>query len=49
MSRLGSSSIPFLVVFPPGKGFNTPFCLRDIYRADDVISAVQEAGKIRKR
>ncbi|HPS56828.1 MAG TPA: protein-disulfide reductase DsbD family protein [Spirochaetota bacterium] len=41
MSRLGSNSIPFLVVFPPGEGFIKPVCLRDIYSADDVESAVE--------
>lgn len=43
MSRLGSNSIPFLAVFPPGEGFVKPVCLRDIYSADDVESAVDMA------
>lgn len=43
MSRLGSNSIPFLAVFPPGEGFTKPVCLRDIYSADDVETAVEMA------
>jgi len=45
MSRLGSRSIPLLAVFPPGEGFSSPFCLRDIYSADDVAEAVGNAVK----
>ncbi|NLV68293.1 MAG: thioredoxin fold domain-containing protein [Spirochaetes bacterium] len=48
MSRLGSNSIPFLAVFPAGKGFVKPFCLRDIYSAGDVVTAV-EAAKLNNR
>jgi len=40
MNRLGSSSIPFLAVFPPGTGFSSPICLRDIYSSRDVIDAL---------
>ncbi len=43
MKKLGSHSIPLLVIFPPGKGFVSPLCLRDIYSAKDVIDAVKEA------
>lgn len=45
MSRLGSGSIPFLAVFPPGEGFLKPVCLRDIYSAADVETAVEMAKK----
>lgn len=45
MSRLGSRSIPFLVVFPPGQGFTSPLCLRDIYSSDDVVMSLKKAGK----
>jgi thiol:disulfide interchange protein DsbD len=38
LERMGSRSIPFLALFPPGERFWHPFFLRDIYRADDVIS-----------
>lgn len=38
LERMGSRSIPFLALFPPGERFWHPFFLRDIYRAADVIS-----------
>jgi thiol:disulfide interchange protein DsbD len=40
MNMLGSSSIPLLAVFPPGEGFSSPICLRDIYSSRDVIDAL---------
>lgn len=43
MHVLGSRSIPFLAVFPPGEKFVNPICLRDIYSPEDVISAVESA------
>ncbi|PKL17530.1 MAG: hypothetical protein CVV49_10775 [Spirochaetae bacterium HGW-Spirochaetae-5] len=49
MARLGSRSIPLLVVFPPGSGFNSPLCLRDIYSSEDVVSAVERAVKFLKK
>jgi thiol:disulfide interchange protein DsbD len=45
MHALGSRSIPFLAVFPPGQRFVNPLCLRDIYSSEDVISAVESAKK----
>lgn len=45
MKKLGSRSIPFLAVFPPGEHFTRPFCLRDLYTEGSVIFAVKEAGK----
>jgi thiol:disulfide interchange protein len=39
LERMGSRSIPFLAIFQPGERFWHPFFLRDIYRADDVVSA----------
>ena len=45
MNRLGSKSIPLLAVLPPGKGFTSPFCLRDIYSAEDVVDSVNKAEK----
>lgn len=45
MNRLGSKSIPLLAVLPPGEGFTTPLCLRDIYSAEDVTDAVNKAEK----
>jgi thiol:disulfide interchange protein DsbD len=45
MKRLGSSSIPFLAVFPPGDGFTSPVCLRDIYSAGDVVMSLEKAAK----
>jgi thiol:disulfide interchange protein DsbD len=49
MARLGSKSIPLLAVFPPGSGFTSPLCLRDIYSSDDVVSAVEKAAEFIKR
>lgn len=43
MTKLGSGSIPFLAVFPAGKGFTNPVCLRDLYTADDVLRALKLA------
>jgi thiol:disulfide interchange protein DsbD len=42
LERMGSRSIPFLAVFPPGERFWQPFFLRDIYRADDILSALSQ-------
>ncbi|MDY6934257.1 MAG: cytochrome c biogenesis protein CcdA [Spirochaetota bacterium] len=41
--RLGSSSLPFLAVFPVGESFTKPICLRDIYSDDDVVQAISMA------
>ena len=38
LERMGSRSIPFLAIFPRGERFWHPFFLRDIYRADDLVS-----------
>lgn len=43
LTALGSRSIPFLAVFPPGKSFFKPVCLRDIYSEDDVLKAIEIA------
>lgn len=45
LSKLGSRSIPFLVVFPAGKNFVKPICLRDIYSEDDVLKAIEIANE----
>jgi len=37
LQDMGSRSIPFLALFPPGEHFWEPFFLRDLYRAEDVI------------
>ena len=37
LEKMGSRSIPFLALFPPGEHFWQPFFLRDIYRARDVL------------
>ncbi len=44
LEALGSRSIPFLAFFPPGKMFNEPICLRDIYSEGDVLQAIREAS-----
>ena len=43
LENLGSRSIPFLALFPPGDQFWQPFFLRDIYRANDVLRVFSEA------
>ncbi len=43
LERLGSRSIPFLAVFPPGAGFNEPYCLRDIYTEKQVLEALKKS------
>ncbi len=47
MENLGSRSIPFLAIFPPGDTFRSPFCLRDIYSEDDVLRALEASAKER--
>ena len=44
LEKLGSRSIPFLALFPPGENFWQPFFLRDIYRAKDVLTVFREAA-----
>jgi thiol:disulfide interchange protein DsbD len=44
LRALGSRSIPFLAVFPPGGRFSEPLCLRDIYGANDVLEAIRRAS-----
>jgi len=43
LRALGSRSIPFLAVFPPGERFTEPLCLRDIYGETDVLEAIRRA------
>jgi thiol:disulfide interchange protein len=43
LTKLGSRSIPFLAVFPAGKSFFKPICLRDIYSEKDVLKAIEMA------
>jgi thiol:disulfide interchange protein len=45
LEKMGSRSIPFLALFPPGKNFWQPFFLRDIYRARDVLRAFEMAAE----
>ncbi len=48
LKELGSRSIPFLAVFPPGDEFARPVCLRDMYSASDVVEALKSAeGRIK--
>ena len=44
LQQMGSRSIPFLALFPPGEHFWQPFFLRDIYRAGDVLRVFKIAG-----
>ncbi len=48
MHAMGSSSIPFFTIIPPGKGFKTPACLRDIYSVRNVTEAINYATKFIK-
>jgi thiol:disulfide interchange protein DsbD len=43
LEKLGSRSIPFLALFPPGEDFWQPYFLRDIYRAQDVLKVFSMA------
>jgi thiol:disulfide interchange protein len=43
LTKLGSRSIPFLAVFPAGKNFFEPICLRDLYSEKDVLKAIDLA------
>jgi thiol:disulfide interchange protein len=44
LEKMGSRSIPFLALFPPGERFWQPFFLRDIYRARDVLRVFEIAA-----
>jgi len=37
LQKMGSRSIPFLALFPPGEHFWQPYFLRDLYRVKDVL------------
>jgi thiol:disulfide interchange protein DsbD len=41
LNILGSRSIPFLAILPPGESFYKPICLRDIYSEEDVLEAIK--------
>jgi thiol:disulfide interchange protein len=45
LENMGSRSIPFLALFPPGDNFWQPFFLRDIYRARDVLRVFEIAAE----
>jgi len=45
LENMGSRSIPFLALFPPGEHFWQPFFLRDIYRARDVLQVFEIAAE----
>ncbi len=45
LENMGSRSIPFLALFPPGENFWQPFFLRDIYRARDVLRVFELAAE----
>ena len=44
LEKLGSRSIPFLALFPPGEDFWNPFFLRDLYRASDVLRVFSQGS-----
>jgi thiol:disulfide interchange protein DsbD len=41
LNQLGSASIPFLAIFPSGKNFYHPVCLRDIYSRNEIRKAIE--------
>jgi thiol:disulfide interchange protein len=43
LQKLGSRSIPFLALFPPGEHFWQPYFLRDLYRSRDVLEVFEIA------
>lgn len=43
LQKMGSRSIPFLALFPPGEHFWQPYFLRDIYRKRDVLQVFEIA------
>jgi thiol:disulfide interchange protein len=45
LDKMGSRSIPFLALFPPGEHFWQPFFLRDIYRPRDVLRVFEMAAE----
>jgi thiol:disulfide interchange protein DsbD len=50
LEEMGSRSIPFLALFPPGEDFWEPFFLRDLYSAEDVLKVFSmTAGKEERR
>ncbi len=49
MHNMGSSSIPYLAIIPPGEGFKTPACVRDIYSVRNVIEGINYSEKFIKK
>ncbi len=49
MHVMGSGSIPFLAIVPPGEGFKTPACIRDIYSVRNVLEGISYAEKFVKK
>ncbi len=47
LEKMGSRSIPFLALFPPGERFWEPFFLRDIYGAEDVLEVFSMAAALK--
>jgi thiol:disulfide interchange protein len=45
LRQLGSQSIPFLAIFPPGKAFTKPLCIRDIYTIGDITKGLKQASQ----
>lgn len=45
MHALGARSIPFLAIFPGGEQFYSPFIIRDMYTADELLDALNKAYK----
>jgi thiol:disulfide interchange protein len=44
-NHLGSRSIPFLAIFPPGEP-NEPYILRDIYSVEDVLAILEKCTPV---
>ncbi|UCG12269.1 MAG: thioredoxin family protein [Deltaproteobacteria bacterium] len=44
LKKMGSRSIPFLALFPPGQQFWQPFFLRDLYQVEDVLQVFSKVA-----
>jgi thiol:disulfide interchange protein DsbD len=45
LQKMGSRSIPFLALFPPGENYWKPYFLRDLYRVKDVLGVFATSSR----